>query len=52
MSGSGMLVAQLTKNRKDWRRFTLFTLVEIGIVTAALVAGSLVEAQVIQSQES
>ena len=50
MSRSGMLVAQLVKNRKDWKRFTLFTLVEIGIVIAALVAGSLIEAQLIENQ--
>jgi uncharacterized membrane protein SpoIIM required for sporulation len=50
MSRSGMLVAQLLKNRKDWKRFTLFTIVEIGIVIAALVAGSLIEAQLIENQ--
>jgi hypothetical protein len=51
MSRSGMLVAQLVKNRSEWKRFTLFTLVEVGIVVVALVLGSLIEAQVIQSQE-
>jgi uncharacterized membrane protein SpoIIM required for sporulation len=51
MSRSGMLVAQLIKSRKDWRRFALFTAVEIGIVIAALILGSLIETQIIQNQQ-
>jgi hypothetical protein len=52
MSRSGMLVAQLVKNRAEWKRFTIFTFVELGIVVVALALGSLIEAQVIPNQES
>ena len=51
ISRSGMLVAQLLKSRNDWRRFTVATLIEIGIVVSALFAGSLIESQMIESRE-
>jgi hypothetical protein len=52
ISRSGMLVAQLVKKeeRKNWRRFALYTGIEIGIVISALVAGSVIESQVITEQ--
>lgn len=49
MSRSGMLVVQIARRRREWRHFTIYTLVEVGIVVAALVAGSLLESQVMQS---
>lgn len=52
ISRSGMLVAQLAKKdeRKEWRRLSIYTGVEIGLVMAALVAGSVIESQVIMEQ--
>ena len=52
ISRSGMLVAQLVKKdaRRGWRRFALYTGIEIGIVISALVAGSVVESQSITEQ--
>jgi hypothetical protein len=51
ISRSGMLVAQLAKKaeRKEWRRFSIYTGIEIGLVIAALVAGSVIESQTIES---
>lgn len=52
ISRSGMLVAQLIKKdeRRRWRRLALYTGIEIGIVISALVAGSVIESQVITEQ--
>ncbi len=50
ISRSGMLVAQLVKKEertKGWKRFTIYTGIEIGIVITALVAGSVIESQTI-----
>jgi len=51
ISRSGMLVAQLTKKeeRKNWRRLSVYTGIEIGLVIAALMAGSVIESQTIAS---
>jgi Kef-type K+ transport system membrane component KefB len=50
ISRSGMLVAQLAKRGRMWKEYTIPTLVEIGIVVAALVAGSLIESQAIEAE--
>ena len=52
ISRSGMLVAQLLKKdeRRGWKRFALHTGIEIGIVISALVAGSVIESQLITEQ--
>lgn len=53
ISRSGMLVAQLIKKderTREWKRIALYTGIEIGIVLAALVAGSVVESQTITQQ--
>jgi len=52
ISRSGMLVAQIVKKdeRKGWRRFAMYTGIEIGIVISALIAGALIESQVITEQ--
>jgi uncharacterized membrane protein SpoIIM required for sporulation len=52
ISRSGMLVAQLAKKdeRREWRRIALYTGIEIGLVISALVAGSLIESEVIADQ--
>jgi hypothetical protein len=49
ISRSGLLVAQLMKVRKEWKRFAAFTLIEIAIVIAALLAGSMIEGQALQN---
>ncbi len=53
VSRSGMLVAQLAKKeeRKSWRQFSIATAIEIAIVVAVLIAGSLVEYQIIAGTE-
>lgn len=47
LSRSGMLVAQLAKKseRKSWKQFSLATAIEVAIVVAVLIAGSVVEFQ-------
>ncbi|MGI0048474.1 MAG: stage II sporulation protein M [Nitrososphaera sp.] len=49
ISRSGMLVAQLVKKdeRRGWKRLSMYTGIEIGLVIAALVAGSVIESQLI-----
>jgi uncharacterized membrane protein SpoIIM required for sporulation len=49
MSRSAMLAIQLAKKseRKNWRQFAVATGIEVGVVIAVLLAGSLIEAQVI-----
>jgi uncharacterized membrane protein SpoIIM required for sporulation len=49
ISRSGLLVAQLLKARKEWKRFAAFTLIEIAIVIAVLFAGSMIEGQALQN---
>jgi hypothetical protein len=50
ISRSGMLVAQLAKRGRMWKEYTIPTLVELGIVIAALIAGSLIESQAIGAE--
>lgn len=52
ISRSGMLIAQLIKKeeRRSWRQFSIATGIEVAIVVGALIAGSLVESQVIEAQ--
>ena len=47
ISRSGMLVAQLVKKeeRKSWKKYSIATGVEIALVMAALIGGSLIESQ-------
>jgi uncharacterized membrane protein SpoIIM required for sporulation len=47
ISRSGMLVAQLVKKeeRKTWKQFSLATAIEVAIVIAVLIIGSVVEYQ-------
>jgi uncharacterized membrane protein SpoIIM required for sporulation len=47
MSRSAILAIQLAKKseRKNWRQFTIATGIEVGVVIAVLLAGSLIEAQ-------
>lgn len=47
ISRSGMLVAQLVKKeeRKSWKQFSLATAIEVAIVIALLIIGSVVEYQ-------
>lgn len=47
MSRSAMLTFQLVKRRKLWRQFSLFTIIEIGIVVIALLVGAVIENQAI-----
>jgi uncharacterized membrane protein SpoIIM required for sporulation len=52
ISRSGMLVAQLVKRderTREWRHIAIYTGIEIGLVLAALVAGSAIEQQTITS---
>jgi hypothetical protein len=50
ISRSGLLVAQLIKARSEWKRFTVFTIIEIAIVIAVLLAGSMIEDQALQNE--
>ncbi len=53
ISRSGMLAVQLAKRseRKSWRQFSMMTAIEIAVVIGVLIAGSLVEFQVISETE-
>ncbi|MGI0024453.1 MAG: stage II sporulation protein M [Nitrososphaera sp.] len=53
ISRSGILVAQLVKKeeRKSWRQFSLVTAIEVAVVVAVLIAGSVVEFQIISETD-
>jgi hypothetical protein len=51
ISRSGLVVAQLLKARDEWKHFTVFTTVEIAIVVLALLAGSMIEGQLLQDAD-
>ena len=54
ISRSGMLVAQILKKseRKSWKKYSVATAIEIALVMAALVAGSLIESQTLSTASS
>jgi hypothetical protein len=43
MSRSGLLIYLLLKKRRFWKDYTILTAIEIGIVTALILAGSILE---------